>query len=153
MALFVLRKLILQTRMRGHPVGLDVWFFIGPFVYFHTSCVGTAKALARLRGSAGSPEPSLVTYVISTIITWAGLFNGAVDLNYKGNNKSNIKMTPVSLYKMTCLPIWFSCVSEIEMKTQCELILKTQNLHRMIYDYAKHFILTKIVTTEHTKTI
>ena len=24
MALFVLRKLILQTRMRSHPVGLDV---------------------------------------------------------------------------------------------------------------------------------
>ena len=37
MVLFVLRKLILQTRMRSHPVGLDVWFLAGPFVYFHTS--------------------------------------------------------------------------------------------------------------------
>ena len=45
--------------------------FVGPFVYFHTSCVRTAKALARLRGCAGSPEPSLVAYVISTIISWA----------------------------------------------------------------------------------
>ena len=27
MALFVLRKLILQTHMRSHPVGLDVWLF------------------------------------------------------------------------------------------------------------------------------
>ena len=27
MALFVLRKLILQMRMRSHPVGLDVWLF------------------------------------------------------------------------------------------------------------------------------
>ena len=71
MALFVLRKLILQTRMRSHPVELDVWFFMGPFVYFHISCVRTAKALARLRGCAGSPEPSLVAYVISTIISWA----------------------------------------------------------------------------------
>ena len=70
---FVLRKLILQTRMRSHPVELDVWFLVGPFVYFHTSCVRTAKALARLRGCAGSPEPSLVAYVISTIISWAGL--------------------------------------------------------------------------------
>ena len=35
MVLSVLRKLILQTRMRGHPVGLDVLFC----VYFHTSCV------------------------------------------------------------------------------------------------------------------
>ena len=28
MALFILRKHILQTRMRNHPVGLDVWFLV-----------------------------------------------------------------------------------------------------------------------------
>ena len=50
MALFVLHKLILQMRMRSHPVGLDVWFLVGPFVFFHSSCGRTAKALARLRG-------------------------------------------------------------------------------------------------------
>ena len=72
MALFVLHKLILQTRMRSHPVGLDVWFLVGPFVYFHTLLVRTAKALARLRRCAGSPEPSLFAYVISTIISRAG---------------------------------------------------------------------------------
>ena len=75
MALFVLSKLILQTCMRSHPVGLDVWFLVGPFVYFHTSCVRTAKALVRLRECAGSPEPSLVAYVVSTIISWAGSIN------------------------------------------------------------------------------
>ena len=32
MVLFVLRKFILQTRMRSYPVGLDVWYFVGPFV-------------------------------------------------------------------------------------------------------------------------
>ena len=85
MALFVLRKLILQTRMRSHPVGLDVWFLVGPFVYFHTSCVRTMKALARLRGCAGSPEPSLVAYMISTIISWAGSIT-----NYLRWNTSNI---------------------------------------------------------------
>ena len=47
MAAFFLYNLILQTR--SHPVGLDVWFLVGPFVYFHTSCVRTAKALARRR--------------------------------------------------------------------------------------------------------
>ena len=52
--------------------GLDVWFLVGPFVYFHTSCVRTTMALARLRGCAGSSKPSLVAYVISTIISWAG---------------------------------------------------------------------------------
>ena len=72
MALFILCKLILQMCMCSHPVELDVWFLVGPFVYFHTSCVRTAKALARLRGCAASPEPSLVAYVISTIILWAG---------------------------------------------------------------------------------
>ena len=67
-------KLILQTRMHSHPFGLDVWFLVGPFIYFHTLCVRTAKALARLRRCAGSPEPSLVAYVISTIISWAHIF-------------------------------------------------------------------------------
>ena len=70
MVLFVLRKLILQTRMCSHPVGINVWFLVGPFAYFHTSCVRTAKALPRLRGCAGLPEPSLVAYVVSTIISW-----------------------------------------------------------------------------------
>ena len=46
MALFVLHKLIFQTCMRSHPVGLDVWSLVQPFVYFHTLCVRTAKALA-----------------------------------------------------------------------------------------------------------
>ena len=73
-ALFVLRKFILKTRMRRHPVGLDVWLLVEPFVYFHTLCVRTAKALARMRWCAGSLEPSLVAYVISTIISWAGTF-------------------------------------------------------------------------------
>ena len=74
MVLFILHKLILQTRMHSYPVGLDVWFLVGPFFYFHTSCVGTARALARLCRCAGLPKPSLVAYVISTIISCAGSF-------------------------------------------------------------------------------
>ena len=75
LVLFVLRKHILQTRMRSHPLGLDVWFLVGPFVYFHTSCVPTAMALARLRACAVSPSPSLFAYAISTINSWAGSYN------------------------------------------------------------------------------
>ena len=41
MALSVLRKCILQPRMRSHPLGLDVWLSL---------CVRTAKALGSLRG-------------------------------------------------------------------------------------------------------
>ena len=68
MALFVLHKPN-STRMCSHPM------VVGPFVYFHTSCVWTDKALARLRRWAGSPEPSLVAYVISTVISWAVSFH------------------------------------------------------------------------------
>ena len=71
---FNLRKLFLQMHIPSHPVGLDVWFFVGPFVVFHTTCVLTAEALARLRERAGSPEPSLVAYMMSTIISWASSF-------------------------------------------------------------------------------
>ena len=46
MALFVLRKFILGTRMYSYPDGLDIWFLVGLFVYFHIACVRTAKALA-----------------------------------------------------------------------------------------------------------
>ena len=60
MALFVLCKVFLQTRMRSHQVRLDVWFLVRPFVSFHRSCVRAAKALASLRRCAGLPEPSLI---------------------------------------------------------------------------------------------
>ena len=69
MFFFVLHTLMFQTRMLSHPVGLDVWFLVRPFIYFHNLCVRTAKALARLCICAGSPEPSLVAYMISTIIS------------------------------------------------------------------------------------
>ena len=54
--------------------GARCLIFVGSFVYFHTLCVRTAKALTRLRGCAGSSEHSLVAYVISIIISWAGSF-------------------------------------------------------------------------------
>ena len=58
--------------LHSHPVGLDVRFLARPFVYFRTSYVRTAKALVRLHRCAGSPESSLVSYVIGTIISGAG---------------------------------------------------------------------------------
>ena len=89
--LFVLCKLILQTRMRSHPMGLDVWILVGHFVYFHTSCMWTAKALARLRKCAGSPETLLVAYVISTIISWAGS-------NVINMSKMDTGIVPIEFY-------------------------------------------------------
>ena len=37
MLLFVLRKLILQSRMRSNQMELDVWFLVGPYFMFANS--------------------------------------------------------------------------------------------------------------------
>ena len=57
---FVLCKLIFQTRMRSHPVWQDVWFLVRP------------SSTSILNVCADSTEPLIVSYVISTIISWAG---------------------------------------------------------------------------------
>ena len=72
MVLFVLRKLILQTRMGGHPVGLDVLSFGQTCRLLPYCTCANSEAPARLRQCADTPEPSLIAYVISTIISWAG---------------------------------------------------------------------------------
>ena len=54
MTLFVLRKLILQTRKRSHPVGLDVWFFgwtlrlLPYFIYANGDDPGETARVRRL---------------------------------------------------------------------------------------------------------
>ena len=50
MVLFILQKLVLQTRMHSYPVGLEVWNLSDPSSCFHTSCVRTSKALAMSLG-------------------------------------------------------------------------------------------------------
>ena len=62
-------------------------------VYFHTSCMRTAKALPRLRGC----EPARVAYVISTIISWAGSF---IDLN------QTLKIYQIQGWRLTVWPRW-----------------------------------------------
>ena len=48
MKLFVLRKLSLQTRMRSHPVGLDVWSLVG-LPYFMCKNSEYSGEIARMR--------------------------------------------------------------------------------------------------------
>ena len=48
MALFVLHKLILQMRMRSHPVGLDVWFLIPYFMCANSEDSGETGQMHRL---------------------------------------------------------------------------------------------------------
>ena len=91
MVLFVLHKLILQTRMHSHPVRLDVWFSVWPVVYFHISCVPTAEALVRLR----SPEPSLIASVIRS---WPLVFLSNIQIIFEEISSSDsVKVNYCSL--------------------------------------------------------
>ena len=53
MALFVLRKLIFQMRMHTNPVGLDVWFLVGPYCLLpylmYANSEGSDKTAQMLR--------------------------------------------------------------------------------------------------------
>ena len=68
--------------------GPEIWPFVWGFFYFLMLHEWTTKALARLLGCAGSPESTLVAYMINTLFTWAGSFEPRHD-------KTN---------KMACLP-------------------------------------------------
>ena len=118
MVFFNLCKLRLQMRMHSHPVGLDDWFLVGPFAYFHTSCVRSAMALARLCECAGSPEPSLVAYVISTIISWAGSYFNEARYIYA----HFVSQAALINYKTPVSCIVFSetnCLSHISSQLSC----------------------------------
>ena len=129
--LFVLHKPILQTSIRSHPVGLDVLFLVAPFVHFHTLCVRTAKALVRLCVCAGLPELSLVAYVISTIISWAGSFDKHQQplLKTITSEHSSLELSlvcPTSLHTSSSnsgVIQWYFLLSESSTTTICFYLL------------------------------
>ena len=61
-----------QLRMPGHSVGPGIWLSVWRFLLTHCLYERAAEVLARLRGCAGSPEPSLLAYAISTKFAWRG---------------------------------------------------------------------------------
>ena len=61
-----------QMRLHSLWKGSKVRLFAWSFLYIPILREPTVKALARLRGCAGLPEPLLVAYVISTFFTRAG---------------------------------------------------------------------------------
>ena len=83
---------ILQMRMHSLWKGSDVRLFAWSFLHIPMLYEWTAKALARLRKCAGSPEPSLVTYVISTFFIWAGSFIHLLVCEFHGNVKGDQKL-------------------------------------------------------------
>ena len=94
--------------MGSHPVAPDVIFLVGPFVYFHTLCVQTAKALVRLRRCTGSPEPLLVTYMVRTIISWGGSNHERVSRKSAVYNLiTNIIKYLYFYWTIYCKPLYF----------------------------------------------
>ena len=49
-----------HLRMPSHSEGPGIWFSVWRFLLTHCLYARAAKVLARLRGCAGSPEPSLL---------------------------------------------------------------------------------------------
>ena len=144
MALFILRKLILQTRMCSHPVGLDVWCLVTPFFYYHTSCMRTAKALARLCGCAGSPEPLLVAYVISTMISWAGSNRHTNLLNQLNKCLGFIYVCKNDIFWILCSTC-FLCQSNRHCKAE-EKNVKTEMFCKQlkVWNFHSHFNTKRI---------
>ena len=58
--------------MPSHSEGPGIWLSVWRFLLAHCLYERAAKVLARLCGCAGSPEPSLLAYVISTKFAWRG---------------------------------------------------------------------------------
>ena len=58
--------------MPSHSEGPGIWLSVWRFLLTHYLYERAAEVLARLRGCAGSPEPSLLAYAISTKFAWRG---------------------------------------------------------------------------------
>ena len=83
---------------------------------FHTLCVRIAKALVRLRGCAGSLEPSLFAYVISTVFTWAGslmkTFKPTVQQGDEAVDVDNETTNKIILRKEKGSDVWLYCTED-----------------------------------------
>ena len=129
------RKFILQTRMLSHPVGLDVWFLVDPL---STSILHVCeqRRLARLCECAGSPKSSLVAYVISNIISWAGSF-GFFFRNYHF----------VSIFGKSSMSLSFMVNIKSHFITQ--ITINLCKLCRCIHAHTNHYWIFDLVPTSH----
>ena len=64
-------------RVPSHSEGPGIWLSVWRFLLTHCLYERAAKALARLRGCAGSPEPSLLAQAISYKFAWCSPYNAA----------------------------------------------------------------------------
>ena len=77
--------------MPSHSDGPGIWLSVWRFLLTHCLYERAAEVLARLRGCAGSPEPSLLAYAISTKFAWRGPFVKHLHIEF-------IRDTPLKLF-------------------------------------------------------
>ena len=131
MAFFFLRKLILQMLMCSYPVGLDVWFLVRPFIYFHTLSVRTVKAPLKMSRCTGSPEPSLVAYVINAIISWAGSYV---------KDRVLAKILKIGVKLLSSRKSWVLLLSSVEAPN-LDSVKDEQCLNFVFKSFSKFFML------------
>ena len=83
-----------QLRMPSHSEGPGIWFSVWKFLLIHCLYERAAKVLARLGGCAGSPEPSLLAWAISTKFACRGPSKNVFKRRAQ-NDMSHIMRKPV----------------------------------------------------------
>ena len=64
----IMHFVIFQMRLHSHSVRPDLRLFV---MRLQILCEGRVNAVVRLHECAGSSEPSLFAYVMSTLFKWA----------------------------------------------------------------------------------
>ena len=114
--------------MPSHSEGPWIWFSVWRFRLTHCLYERAAEVLTRLRGCAGSPEPSLLAQAISTKFAWRGplgvsfiakllnlcfLFIRNKSVNDQGGKLKNHKLThrlvPSSLWLQKWCKLYQAC--------------------------------------------
>ena len=90
--------------MPSHSEGPGIWFSVWRFLLTHCLYERAAKVLARLRECAGSPEPSLLAFAISTKFAWRGPFEKCCFLwtNKAGHSSSICTISSCSSPQYWC---------------------------------------------------
>ena len=91
--------------MSSHSEGPGIWFSVWRFLLIHCLYERAAKVLARLRGCAGSPEPSLLAWAISTKFAWRGPNNVHIAKNSVFIHDFKLN----SLFPCVCVWVIWSC--------------------------------------------
>ena len=106
-----------QLRMPSHSEEPGIWLSVWRFLLIHCLYAQATKVLARQRGCAGSPEPSLLAWAISTKFAWCGPNHGE-DCSLSKQKSLILTFTIwscLNIYKRNSNAILYICVTIIEL--------------------------------------